>query len=421
MNDAATARLVQWITRSGPRYRSSPRFVEALAEKMNEEGLPIDRITTGINLLHPLVFSSSCLWTKEQGVGEKLYPNVADTMRLYQNSPLPRVWGAGETVRCRIGPTAEPGEYPILADLRADGYTDYVVLPLPFSDGTNKAIAFATRRPDGFLPADLESLEALLPTVALVMENETLLRTARTLMETYVGESTGSRVLEGSIMRGTQETIAAIVWLCDLRGFTALTESLPGPTLIALLNDYFGAMCEAVSGKGGEVLKFIGDALLAIFPLAGRDARSTASDALAAAGAAQSRIVELNTAREAAGDPHISYGLALHEGEVLYGNIGGETRLDFTVIGPAVNIAARLQGLCAPLRRRVLVSDAFAALVDPSLLIDLGEHSLKGIARPQHVFALADADLGLSTLAGVRASAHKTATPRSKNSRRKIR
>jgi adenylate cyclase len=207
-------------------------------------------------------------------------------------------------------------------------------------------------------------------------------------------------VLEGSIMRGTQENIAAIVWLCDLRGFTALTESLPGTTLIALLNDYFGAMCEAVSGKGGEVLKFIGDALLAIFPLAGRDAPSVARDALAAAEAAHNRIRELNTVRAAAGDPRISYGLALHSGEVLYGNIGGESRLDFTVIGPAVNIAARLQDLCAPLRRRVLVSDVFAALVEKSVLIDLGEHSLKGIARPQHVFALADEDLGLSTLAG---------------------
>jgi adenylate cyclase len=413
MNDPATARLVHWITSSGPRHRSSPRFVEALAAKLNEEGLPIDRITTGINLLHPLVFSSSCLWTKEQGVGEKLYPNVADTMRLYQNSPLPRVWGAGETVRCRIGAAPEPGEYPILADLRAEGYTDYVVLPLRFSDGTNKAIAFATRRPDGFLPAHLESMAALLPALALVLENETLLRTARTLMETYVGQSTGTRVLEGSITRGTQENIAAIVWLCDLRGFTALSESLPGPTLIALLNDYFGAMCEALSARGGEVLKFIGDALLAIFPLAGRDARSAASDALAAASAAQSRIADLNTARAAAGDPRISYGLALHAGEVLYGNIGGESRLDFTVIGPAVNLAARLQDLCAPLARRVLVSDAFAALVDSSLLVDLGEHSLKGIARPQHVFALTDQELGTSTLAGLPVSPHRTATPRS--------
>lgn len=394
MVSEATARLVLWITRSGPRHGSSPRFVEALGEKLNAEGLPIDRIATGITLLHPLVFSSSCLWTRETGVSEKLYPNAADTLRLYQNSPLPRVYGRGETVRCRIGPTAESGEYPVLADLRAERYTDYVVLPLEFSDGSYKAIAFATRRTGGFEPSHLDSLAALLPALALVLENETLRRTARTLLETYVGKSTGARVLEGSITRGMQESIDAIVWLCDLRGFTALTESLPGSTLIAVLNDYFGAMCEALGARGGEVLKFIGDALLAIFPLAERDARSAAEDALEAAQAAEVAIREINEARASRDEPPIAYGLALHAGEVLYGNIGGPSRLDFTVIGPAVNLAARLQDLCAPLQRRVLVSEAFASLIGEARLTALGEHRLKGIARPQAVYGLLDENAG---------------------------
>jgi adenylate cyclase len=388
MHSHVAARLIEWITREGSRHRSAPRFVQALAERLNAEGLPIDRLTTGITLLHPLVFSSSCFWTRGQDASERLFPNVADTMRLYQNSPLPRVFEHGETVRCRIGPAPEAGEYPILTDLRAERYTDYVVMPLRFSDGTNKGIAFATRRGRGFLPADLDTLAASLPAVALVLETETLRRTARTLMETYVGESTGARVLEGSITRGAQDTIRALIWLCDMRGFTALSESLPGPTLIDLLNDYFGAMCEAVGGRGGEVLKFIGDALLAIFPLAGREPRAVARDVLDAAGTAARTIEALNAERAAAARPLIRYGLALHPGEVLYGNIGGPARLDFTVIGPAVNLVARLQGLCAGLGRRVLLSAAFAELLDDGV-VALGEHELKGIARPQPVFGLA--------------------------------
>jgi adenylate cyclase len=389
MSGAKTARLAHWITHSGSRLRSAPGFIEAFAETLNAEGLPIERITTGITLLHPLVFSSSCLWVKGQGVSERFYPNVADTVRLYENSPLPSVYGEGQTVRRLIGKTAEPDEFPILADLRAEKYTDYVVMPLQFSDGSHKAVSFATRRRGGFLPAHLELLQALLPLLSMVLETETLRRTARTLMETYVGQHTGARVLEGSINRGMQESIAALIWLCDMRGFTALSESLPGTTLIALLNDYFGAMCEAVSAHGGEVLKFIGDALLAIFPLMGRDAPEVARAALEAARIAESAIGELNAEREARGEPVIRYGLALHTGEVLYGNIGGATRLDFTVIGPAVNVAARLQGLCEPLGRRVLLSGAFAALVEKGSLIALGEHRLKGIAQPQPVYGLA--------------------------------
>ena len=390
MSAAKTARLAHWITHSGSRLRTAPAFVEAFAETLGVEGVPVERITTGITLLHPLVFSSSCVWVKGQGVSERIYPNVADTLRLYENSPLPAVYGQGQTVRCQIGRTPQPDEFPILADLRAEKYTDYVVMPLQFTDGSYKAMSFATRRRGGFLPAHLALLQALISLLAMVLETETLRRTARTLMETYVGPHTGARVLEGSITRGMQESIAALIWLCDLRGFTALSESLPGTTLIALLNDYFGAMCEAVSMRGGEVLKFIGDAMLAIFPLMGRSTPEVAHAAIQATRDAERAIAALNAERQARGDPIIRYGLALHTGEVLYGNIGGPTRLDFTVIGPAVNVAARVQGLCEPLGRRVLLSGAFAALVETQTVVSLGEHRLKGIAESQPVYGLAE-------------------------------
>ncbi len=323
-------------------------------------------------------------------MSERIYPNVADTLRLYENSPLPAVYGQGQTVRRQIGRTPQPDEFPILADLRAEKYTDYVAMPLQFTDGSYKAMSFATRRRGGFLPAHLALLQALISLLAMVLETETLRRTARTLMETYVGPHTGARVLEGSITRGMQESIAALIWLCDLRGFTALSESLSGTTLIALLNDYFGAMCDAVSMHGGEVLKFIGDAMLAIFPLMGRSTPEVAQAAIQATRDAERAIAALNAERQARGDPIIRYGLALHAGEVLYGNIGGPTRLDFTVIGFAVNVAARLQGLCEPLGRQVLLSGAFAALVETQTVVSLGEHRLKGIAESQPVYGLAE-------------------------------
>ena len=199
-----------------------------------------------------------------------------------------------------------------------------------------------TRRAGGFTDDEIALFAAMIPAVAFNLEVQALRRTARTLLDTYVGRQSGGRVLEGQIQRGSGETIRAVIWLCDLRGFTNLSEQLPRDELIDLLNSYFGPMCDAVAKEGGEVLKFIGDAMLAIFPI-GADAVTTCRAALSAAEQAQDALAQENARRERASRPRIDYGLALHVGDVMYGNIGSDTRLDFTVIGPAVNLTARIE------------------------------------------------------------------------------
>ena len=263
---------------------------------------------------------------------------------------------------------------------------------VPFADGSHKALSLATRRPGGFEADEVRLFEAMIPAVAFNLEVQALRRTARTLLDTYVGQQSDGRVLEGQIQRGTGETIRAVIWLCDLRGFTNLSEALSRDALIDLLNCYFGPMCDAVASKGGEILKFIGDAMLAIFPIgdgAAKDAAKTCKAALIAAGRAQGSLVDENERRGNAGLPRIEYGLALHLGDVMYGNIGSDTWLDFTVIGPAVNLTARIESMCRQLGRQLLLSSDFVRAGGVAAQ-SVGTFSLKGVGADQEIFAPID-------------------------------
>jgi adenylate cyclase len=221
------------------------------------------------------------------------------------------------------------------------------------------------------------------------VEVHSLRDTAENLLNAYVGRAAGRHILAGKVLRGGGETIEAVIWFCDLRGFTRLSDRLPGQAVVALLNDYFAEMGAAVTQAGGEILKFMGDGMLAIFAVADAGARrETAGRAAAAAAQAFRAIAALNERRGAAGAEPIRFGLALHIGEVMFGNIGASARLDFTVIGPAVNHAARLEKLCSTLNRSIVVSAAVAALLPEGEVVPLGRHALKDIAEPQAIYAL---------------------------------
>jgi adenylate cyclase len=378
--------LIYWLLTDARRITEPKAFLAALAEKLPVYGIEAARLVTGVPILHPQVHSYSTRWEPGSGASERFFRLTAESLPVLENSPVKTVYGGGGSVRC--DPTAPPrqGEYGILADLRRDGMTDYVALSIPFSDGATKMLSVATKRPGGFSDEQMELLEAMIPAVAVNLEIHALRLTARTLLDTYVGRQAGARVLEGAIHRGMGETIRAVVWLCDLRGFTSLSEQLPRDTLIELLNQYFGSMCAAVDAGGGEVLKFIGDALLAIFPILDEAPAAVCARALAAAGHAQDAIIAVNAARTGSGEARIDYGIALHVGDVMYGNIGGENRLDFTVIGPAVNLASRIEGLCRDLGRPVLLSANFVALSGLPAQ-HLGAFNLKGLSRPQEIYA----------------------------------
>ncbi len=378
--------MLAWLHSEGARFRETAPFIDAFAGRLLAAGIDLCRLTTGVHILHPQIDASSCLWQPGRPVTERRFRLTREGMQQLQNSPMPIVYG-GAPFHQSLEGTPPPGEFPILGELRAEGVTDYLGLPLPFSDGSWKGVTYATRRPGGFREDEVVLLESLVPPLAMILEIQTLHRTTQTLLDTYVGPTAGRRVIDGVIKRGMHDSIEAVIWFCDLRGFTELSEKLSGEDLVLFLNDYFGAMADTVGRQGGEVLKFIGDALLAIFPLEKENHRSVAERALCAAHEAQATVRALNERRAQAGQPVIRFGLALHVGHVLYGNIGGTDRLDFTVIGQAVNVAARLESLCKTLNRPALLSRDFAQLCG-RVGEQVGTFPLKGVGSEHEVFAL---------------------------------
>ena len=382
-----TGRLADWLLRKGRFRQGVGSLIEGFSRRAIESGLPLWRMTYVVQTLHPLDVVSIVIWRADQGITAIRRERGAEMKATFQDSPIRRVFeGEGEIRRRLEGETAEL-DFPILIELQQQKVTEYIVLPIRFSNGQVNAVTLATRAAGGFDPAALAELRLASQALAPLLEVQEVRGLAASLLDTYLGHHTGTRVLEGAITRGSGETIRAVIWFCDLRGFTALSQVLPREKLIELLNDYFGAMGSAVEAEGGEVLKFIGDAMLAVFPLnEGSDVGSICGHALAALARAQEGLAACNAAREAVGLQLIRCGIALHVGDVLYGNIGAPSRLDFTVIGPAVNLASRLQGVAAELDRTIVLSAEFVAASGVAAE-PLGSHHLKGIDEAQSVFA----------------------------------
>lgn len=379
--------VIAWMLGAGRATNHQMQaYVSAWCEEIVGAGIPIARTFYGVRTLHPVVGAVGYIWRRDTDSTQRVLASWDDTeSETFRNSPLMIVGENGVSLRRRLEGDDGPLEYSILDEMRAEGITDYLALPMTFSDGTHNPITFQTDTPGGFSDADIEGLKAIAAAMSLVVESEMRFRIAWGLLDTYVGQRTGRRVLSGAIRRGLGETIPAVVWFSDLRGFTSLTETLPPDALLAHLNAYFETVGGAVTDAGGEILKFLGDGMLAIFEI---DDDGAAPDrcraALAAATAARETVVARNSTRD--GGPEIRWGLALDLGEVYYGNIGTPDRLDFTVIGSAVNQAARLETLGARLGESVLISQNFADALEAPLR-SLGEHALKGLAEPQTVYA----------------------------------
>ncbi len=377
-----------WLLRVGRLADSPEDLLGGLCDLLLGQGLPLERVSIHGRTLHPEVAGLRFLWRRGIGSEETRYGYDAIESDLWERSPLRVVYGTGQPLRRRLKGDPADDDFTIMAELRAEGLTDYLVAPLPLPGGRFHAATWATTHPDGFSEAQIGTILDLLPALAACTEARSQRRILQSLLSIYLGASAGRRVLAGTIRRGEGETIAAAIWLCDLRDFTSISEVLSGPELIRLLNEYFELMAGPVEDYGGEILKFIGDAMLAIFPIMDDLDRDRACrTALTAGKQALARLDEANAARLARGDIAMEMGLALHTGPVMYGNIGAPERLDFTVIGPAVNLTARLAGLCRPLGRRLLASARFASPCG-SELVSLGFHPMRGLAEPQEVFAL---------------------------------
>jgi len=378
--------IARWLAQEAPHGSVEELFV-ALCRQLTQAGWPIWRASLGLEVLHPEVSGWQHVWTDEQVSVREADRATAASSSAYLNSPTRIVDETAKPFRRRLdGPCPE---MPLLEELRQDGATDYVMYPLPFIDQTRTAvIAFATRGAEGFTPTEFDSLQIVSNLVSPYLERHVLRRIAIDLLDTYVGPRTGQRIIEGQVDRGAVDYIEAAIWFTDLRGFTHSSEQSPIPEVLADLNGWFGIVGDVVEKHGGEVLKFIGDAVLAIFPISdGQNSRAACANALAAAQEFCSRTEAENERRRSAGGSPLMHSLSLHFGEVAYGNVGASRRLDFTVIGPAVNRASRLLDLGKHLDRPIIISQVFAGELERPLA-ELGYHRLRGIDQPQQVFTL---------------------------------
>jgi adenylate cyclase len=380
------APVVDWLMHKGRHLPTREAVVGEICERVRAAGMPIDRVAFFFWTLHPQYYGVALFWDGEKVTlnrGEHGFQNT-DT---YRDSPAARIAAGERVIRRRLEDGGCTLDFPVLRELRQQGMTDYVMAEVVFSDGLRNSVSLTTRRAGGFGEHDIAEIQRLLHPFALVMENFNSRDLARTLLETYLGRISGSRVLDGQIKRGDGEELDAVIWFSDLRDSTPLSRALGERRFLELLNDYFESTAGAVLEHGGEVLRFIGDASLAVFPTAGGTARSACQRAVAAARAVRARAAAANSRRQAAGQPPFACGVGLHLGRVLYGNIGTPSRLEFSVIGAAANEAARIESLCKDTGNDVVLSESVAAsLGEPCPA--LGRFDLRGLAQPVQVYAL---------------------------------
>jgi adenylate cyclase len=385
--------LARWFVTEAYRITDTGQLIAAAGEQLVAAGIPLFRLAYFQLTLHPEFAGKGYFWRRGRGVEVREAAHGLLQGPQYLDNPLPPVFEQRRTIRVRLE-SVEP-QAPILKELKGEGATDYVALPLLFTTGHVDALSVASDRPGGFSAVDLDRMFQLQFAFTRIVETHSWRDTAVNLLDAYVGRAAGQRILAGEVKRGDGQTIEAVLWYCDLRGFTRASDRLPRDTIITLLNDYFSIMGGAVTGAGGEILKFMGDGMLAMLPIASPAERAaTAARATEAAVGAYRMIAALNLMRATVDEPTVRFGLALHVGEVMFGNIGASARLDFTVIGPAVNHAARLEKLCGQLERPIVVSQALAALLPEREVVSLGRHLLKDIDEPQPVYSLSNVSAG---------------------------
>jgi adenylate cyclase len=394
--------IADWIVRRGLEGAEESDLLRQFCERCNAAGLPISRTLALIDTLHPVHEGRVFRW-RDDGQAEPMQDygrsDQGEAAALWQRSPFYHLLQTGhEEMRRRIGFGEEPG-FEAVQEMKDQGHTDYFAFVHRAAGGNaigemdSVYSGWSTRHPEGFSEANARALRRLVPVLGLAIKSAALARIAGTLVEVYLGRDAGRRVLEGRIQRGVADRIGAVLWYSDLRGYTAITDAAPPGEVIPLLNDYAEAVITAVHEAGGDVLKLIGDGALAIFEAS--DPALACRRALQAEAALRRRARELNARRCAEGRPTTTVYLGLHIGEVFYGNIGSDDRLDFTVVGPAVNEVNRIASMCRSVDRSVVMSSDFAAAApqpERASLVSVGRYALRGVGKAQELFTL-DPDL----------------------------
>ena len=396
MNDSQFSALAAWITEVGLAGRSQTELLAGFCERATAAGLPLAFGLLLVDTLHPRHEGRAVSWYRGEPATIVEYgrTTTGEAAENWRRSILHRLFTTGEPfIRRRLTPEAE-AEFPALRATRERGMTDYVGILNRFAAagviGELDCIlsAWTTDRAEGFTDDDIAILCRLVPFLAIAVKCTALAEIAETLVSTYLGRDAGRMVLGGRIERGVADRIDAVLWFSDLHDYTGITEAAAPEQIIPLLNDYAEAIIAAVDAEGGDVLKLIGDGILAIFRA--EDRVGACRHAIAATIAAQDGIAALNRRRAADGAPTTHMYLGLHVGEVFFGNVGSESRLDFTVVGPAVNEVSRIAAMCRAVDQPMLVSAAFAGALGQAgpALVSVGRYALRGVSAPQELFTL---------------------------------
>ena len=385
MIDAPRSReLAEWLLELGTGRLEPAALVESLAGKLEAMGIPLFRVSVWIPTKHPELWGNQIVWSHDGGCQILRRAHDVSSSSDYLGTPGERLHESGaKTLRCRLEPPAEP-EFDLLRRLAAAGATDYLMVALEEPRFGTAWIAFASRQAGGFGDDDLRPLSEIAPLLSLRVQLIAAQLETESLLEVYLGKNASRRVLAGAFRRGEGEEIDAAIWFCDMRGFTALSDRTPARQVVAILDAYFEVLAAAVEEQGGEILKLIGDAMLAVFPLGAAGAADGCRRALAAG---LSALESVRAWRERSG-LNVELGIALHVGRVMYGNIGGRERLDFTVIGASVNEVCRVESLAKDLGVPLLMTAELAAALGRDDLVSLGFHALKGVGEPREILTI---------------------------------
>lgn len=372
--------VADWLVAEGRLLADPVALVDAFCRRLIDAGLPLQRVRIGQSITHPLLTAWGVVWTAAGGAEDFVVDRKVLTTSTYLGSPYEAVMRSRRPLRRRLARLG-PADHTIFHELAEAGGTDYVALPIVYGNETVQMASFVTDRPGGFGDDEVLLLERLRHPLAAAMEPTAMRRSAASLLRTYLGVGPADRVAAGAIRRGDIVAVEAAILFVDMRGFTALSERLSSAAVLQVLDRYFETVAQAIVDRGGDVLKFMGDGVLAIFPV---------EQAGGAAAACEAAVDAVRAIRQglAAGTEPLAVATALHLGPVMYGNIGSPDRLDFTVLGPAVNLTSRLEGLAKQLDRPTVCSETFhQAWNGPAE--PLGAHPIRGLAEPQPVFAIA--------------------------------
>ncbi|MDH3579359.1 MAG: adenylate/guanylate cyclase domain-containing protein [Hyphomicrobiales bacterium] len=380
--------LNDWLLGEARAHPCPESLLGAIGERFLAAGLPVDRLMVAVSVLHSERSGYGRFWEPGAQVRTEFFPFGETADALYERSPFRQAHETGDWVDLKLDETHDDA-FGIIPELKAQGFTHYICVPVLHPDGSQNGVTFATKRKGGFGAEDCALLRAVLPALRVLMEIVSLRRVLDDVLGLYVGAEPQKRILKGQIRRGDVVHIRSAILFADMRGFTSLSMGMNAGELVELLNGYYDCIVPRIEAHGGEVLEFIGDGVLAIFRCEGEQCdggageRSACTDAFAAACEALQAVAARN-----AGQPDAAYdvGIALHYGRAAYGNIGSGTRLDYTVIGRDVNLASRIAGLCSTLAHPLLVSKAFRDNLPACQVTSIGEHTLKGVADPHEIF-----------------------------------